>query len=129
MAYYVSKTGVWDVSEGDSSLPSLSIENLAQGKIVKVTCQFFGQTMTDDLGDGFAYQVIEKSEKSLITLTPDSGLVQGSDSWQLFTHVVLFEVPSDAAGKQAEFALDISASDMNGKGSMMNYLLMAELID
>jgi hypothetical protein len=129
MAHYVSKRGVWEVSEDGSSLPSLSIENLAQGNIVKVTCQFFGQTMTDDLNDGFAYHIVEKSQVALIILTPNSGLVQGSDSWQLFSHVVLFEVPSALVGKKAEFSLEVSASEMNGKGSMMNYMLMAELID
>jgi hypothetical protein len=66
---------------------------------------------------------------ALIILTPNSGLVQGSDSWQLFSHVVLFEVPSALVGKKAEFSLEVSASEMNGKGSMMNYMLMAELID
>lgn len=125
MAHYVSKTGVWDIQSGETELPSLTIENLAAGKTIKVTCQFFGRTMTDDLGDGYGYRIAE-AQGALITLTPNSGLVQGSDSWQLFTHVVLFEVPSST---KVEFKLNVSKGDMNGKGVMMNYMMMAELID
>jgi hypothetical protein len=126
MANYVSKTGVWDVAVGETELPTLTVENLSQGETMKVTCQFFGRTMTDDLGDGYGYRVVEL-QGALITLTPDIGLVQGSDSWQLFTHIVLFEVDSNI--EKAEFKLNISKGDMNGQGVMMNYMLMAEVID
>lgn len=126
MANYVSKTGVWDIKVGETDLPTLTVENLSQGKTVKVTCQFFGRTMTDDLGDGYGYN-IGGAHKDLITLTPDSGLVQGSDSWQLFTHIVLFDVHSNA--EKAEFKLDVSKGDMNGQGLMMSYMLMAEIIE
>lgn len=126
MANFVSKTGVWNVVIGETELEPVMLDNLTPGKIVKVICQFFGRTMTDDLGDGYNYRVVE-TQGSLITATPDMGLVQGSDSWQFFSHIVLFEVPTGTT--KAEFKLQLSRGDMNGKGSMMNYMLMAELLD
>jgi len=126
MANYISKTGAWDIKADETQVPSLNVEKLESGKTVKVTCQFFGRTMTDDLLEGYEYCITE-SNGSLITLTPDMGLVQGSDSWQLFTHIVLFEVPT--AITKAEFKLHISKGETNGQGLMMNYLLMAEIID
>jgi hypothetical protein len=126
MANYVSKTGVWDVNGDKTELPILAVENLSVGKTVKVTCQFLGRTLSDDLGDGYGYQILE-TNGALITLTPNIGLIQGSDSWQLFTHIVLYEVPYSA--EKAEFKLAISRDEMNGRGVMMNFMLMAEVID
>ena len=124
MTYFVSRTGVWDVDSDEATLPTLSIKNLAGGQTIKLTCQFFARTLTDDLGDGFEYTI--QVNGAVVPLTPGIGLVQGSDSWQLFTHIALFEAQS--AG-EIQFMLMTEASDMNGKGAMMNFLMLAEIIE
>ncbi|MEL6308832.1 MAG: hypothetical protein AAFQ52_11870 [Chloroflexota bacterium] len=127
MVEHISKIGVWDVVAGETDLPSLTIENLKADSTLKITCQFFGRTMTDDLGDGYIYRIRETGT-NLITLTPDVGFVQGSDGWQLFTHVLLMQVPSTAAGNTSTIQVLIGAGDMNGEGAMMNFVLMAETV-
>ena len=124
MVYFVSKTGVWDVEAGESGTPALKVAGLESGNGIKLTCQFFARTMTDDLGDGFEYAI--ESNGAAIPLTPIKGFVQGSDSWHLHTHVVLYEVQ---AGSETHFNLTIGKGSMNGIGSMMNFLLMAETIE
>ena len=124
MAYAVSRTGVWDVDSDEATLPLLTINGIANGQTIKLTCQFFARTMTDDLGDGFEYTI--QVSGSVVPLTPGIGLVQGSDSWQLYTHIALFEAQSP---DEIQFKLTTEASDMNGKGAMMNFLMLAEIID
>jgi hypothetical protein len=126
MVHYTSKTGVWNVDASEEEFPVLVVKGLSAGTLLKVTCQFFSRTMTDDLGDGYEYRLVENGATTLITLTPDGGLVQGSDSWQLFTHVVLFEVP--ASIDHTELALRINYGGMNGQGSMMNLTMIAETV-
>lgn len=128
MAYYVSKTGVWDIQAGETELPALTVGKLQGGSALKVTCQFYARTMTDDLRDGFTFR-IQETETNLITLTPDLGLVQGSDSWQLFTHHVLFQIPSAADGKETHIKIQLDSGDMNGQGVMMNFVMFAEVLN
>lgn len=126
MLNHTSKTGVWDIKAGETKLPSISLENLKADSIIKVTCQFYGRTMTDSLSDGYTYRIQEEGT-NLITLTPDIGFVQGSDSWQLFTHIVLFQVPSTANDSQSGIRVELDTGDMNGEGAMMNFVLFAEV--
>lgn len=122
-----SKTGVWDIQAGETSLPTITLNNLAANSIIKVTLQFFGRAQSDNLSEGYTYSIREKGT-NLITLSPSFGLVQGQDSWQLFTHQVLFQVPGNVNDGQAGIFIDIGEGDMNGVGSMMNFTLFAEKV-
>ena len=124
MAYAVSRTGVWDVDSDEAALPLLTVRDIVNKQTIKLTCQFFARTATDDLADGFEYTI--QVNGAVVPLTPGIGLVQGSDSWQLYTHIALFEAQSS---DEIEFKLTTEASDMNGKGAMMNFLMLAEIID
>ena len=124
MAHVVSRTGVWDVDDPEVVLPSLELSGIDSGKMIKLTCQFFARTLTDNLEHGFEYTI--QVSGATVPLTPGIGLVQGSDSWQLFTHIALFEVQSRSS---MTFHLAIDKSDMNGKGAMMNLLMLAEIIN
>lgn len=127
MITHISKTGVWDVVAEETTVPSLTVDNLTGGTTLKITCQFYGRTLTDDLGDGFIFR-IQETGTNLITQTPAVGFVQGSDSWQLFTQIVLMDVPDSAEGKSSTIHVMLDAGDMNGEGAMMNYLLMVETV-
>jgi len=122
MANFVSKTGVWNIEAGQQNTPTLHLTGLDTNQVIKLTCQFSARTMTDDLGDGFEYSIENSGGAS--SLTPARGIVQGSDSWQLYTHVALFEVQS---GGKVDFSLITDTGSMNGKGAMMNFLLLAEM--
>jgi hypothetical protein len=124
MAHVVSRTGVWDVDDSEVTLPTLELSGIDSGKMIKLTCQFFARTRTDNLNDGFEYTI--QVSGATIPLTPGIGLVQGSDSWQLFTHIALFQAQST---DKIIFNLVTDKSDMNGKGSMMNLLILAEIMD
>ena len=123
MVHVVSRTGVWDVDDPEAVLPSLELSGIDRGRMIKLTCQFFARTLTDNLEDGFEYTI--QVSGAAVPLTPGIGLVQGSDSWQLFTHIALFEVQSSS---NIIFNLAIDKSDMNGKGAMMNLLVLAEIM-
>lgn len=125
MANYVSKTGVWDIIAGSIVTPELKLTRLDDTREVKVTCQFFARTMTDDLNDGFEYRIV--ADDSLTPLTPIIGLVQGSDSWQLYTHIALFEVLP--GNKEAQVDLHFLHGSMNGVGAMMNFFMLGEQLD
>lgn len=119
----VSRTGAWDIAVTEEpTTPSLTIDNLAQGGLLKVTCQFSAKTMTNDLGDGFEFDIV--ADDMTHPYTPTKGLVQGSDNWQLYTFVSVFEVQTN----HAEFNLVLDDGGMSGKGAMMNFLLMAEVL-
>lgn len=124
MAYMVSRTGVWDIGEEDTTLPALEVSDIGKGQVIKLTCQFFARTLTDNLNDGFEYTL--EVSGGAVPLTPGIGLVQGSDSWQLYTHIALFEAQSS---NKIELKLVTGESDMNGKGAMMSLLLLAEVIE
>jgi hypothetical protein len=125
MVQYVSKTGVWDVSADDAQTPSLPIP-VPAGALVKVTCQFFARTMTDQNDDGFLYSLLASDQA--VSLTPLQGIVQGQDSWQMISHVALFEASGVGHETELEFGLQIERGGMHGRGSMMNFTLLAEII-
>lgn len=127
MVSYVSQTGVWEIIVGETTLPHITIENLPADSTLKVTCQFFGRSSSDDLIEGYTYR-IQEGTANLITLTPDSGLVQGSDSWQLYTHVLLFQAPRGTDSKDLTINVHLDSGDMNGRGVMMNFVLLAEIV-
>ncbi|MDQ7025703.1 MAG: hypothetical protein Q9P44_09100 [Anaerolineae bacterium] len=124
MATMVSRTGVWGIGEEDTTLPTLEVSSIETGQVIKLTCQFFARTMTDNLNDGFEYRL--EVNGGAVPLSPIMGLVQGSDSWQLYTHIALYEAQSS---DKIAFNLTTAESDMNGKGSMMSLLLLAETIE
>lgn len=123
---YISKTGVWDISDDDPQTPNLSV-TAAVGTQVKVTCQFFARSMTDHYDDGFLYTL--QSSDNCVSLTPLQGIIQGHDTWLMIAHTALFEV-SGIPGElvDLEFSLQVESGGMNGRGSMMNYTLLAEVI-
>ena len=125
MANYVSKMGVWDIVAGGISTPDLKLAQLDDTLTIKLTCQFFARTMTDDLADGFEYRI--SSDHRLTPLTPIIGLVQGSDSWQLYTHIALFDVMPGY--HEAEVRLQFLHGSMNGIGAMMSFFMMGEQLD
>ena len=127
MLSYVSRTGVWDIQAGETKLPNIKLENLVANSTIKVTCQFYGRSMSDDLSEGYTYHIREGGV-NLITLTPDIGFVQGSDSWQLYTHVMLFQVPGRVDRTETTINVEIDTGDMNGIGAMMNFVLIAEAV-
>ncbi len=127
MISYTSRTGVWDIQAKETKLPHIKLENLVANSTIKVTCQFYGRSLSDDLGDGYTYQIQERGT-NLITLTPDIGFVQGSDSWQLYTHVMLFQVPGRVGDGETTINIEVDKGDMNGIGAMMNFVLIAETV-
>lgn len=126
MTHFVSKTGVWDVEIGTLQTPVLTVENIPSGSVLKVTCQFFARTLSDHHDDGFRYAIAVSDDG--LPLSPTQGIVQGSDSWQLYTHVAFYEVVSFGVSEKLDFALELSRGDLNGKGAMMNFLLTCEML-
>jgi len=129
MVYVTSRIGVWDVGANASHTPDLELPTLQPDRVLKITCQFFARTFSDDLGDGFDYAITSSAAPHLVPLTPARGLVQGSDSWQQFSHVLLFEVLSPQSDETITFNIEVSRGDMNGRGFMMNYVMMAEWVE
>ncbi|MGB1287788.1 MAG: hypothetical protein ACPG7F_14710 [Aggregatilineales bacterium] len=120
MMYYAAKDGVWQISEG-SDTPTLSIGDAAAGTHVKVTCNFTARTMSDDNGQGFYYRIVSNSASAL---TPVSSVFQGCDGWQTATLVGLFEVTT--TDDETTFSVVFDAGDMDGKGTLLNFTLLAE---
>lgn len=131
MIFVVSKTGVWDVAAGQISTPELTMRGVQAPQAIKLTCQFFARTLSDNLNDGFEYTLEGNDDLPVASLTPNVGLVQGSDSWQLYTHTVLFEVLSTGAQPEPldiSFNIIIAKQGMSGSGAMMNYTMLAEMV-
>jgi len=122
---FVSKTGVWDVSDDDPQTPPLSVV-APVGAQIKVICQFFARTMTDQNDDGFLYTV--QASDNAVSLTPLQGIVQGHDTWMMIAHTALFEASGVGETVELQFGLQIEPGGMRGRGSMMNFTLLAEVI-
>lgn len=132
MIFMTSKTGAWDVVAGQVNTPELLVRGVHSTHAIKITCQFFARTMSDELIDGFEYTIAPADDAPVANLTPNVGLVQGSDSWQSYVQVVLFEVLTTSeltAPMDVAFNLSIAKQGMNGSGAMMNYSMFAELVE
>jgi len=125
MAQVTSKTGVWDVSVDAPQTPSLTV-TVPVGAQVKVICQFFARTRTPGNDDGFLYTLL--SSDNAASLTPLQGIIQGRDSWQMIAHTALFEASGVGEQVELEFGLQIESGGMQGRGYMMNFMLLAEVM-
>lgn len=123
MVEFISKTGVWDVSADDPQTPTLTM-TVPVGTQVKIVCQFFARTMTAENDDGFLYTIL--SSDNAVSLTPLQGIIQGCDSWQMIAHTALFEASGVGDTAELQFGLQIENGGMQGRGSLMNFMLLAE---
>lgn len=126
MVFYVAKEGVWQVEAGSTSgTPVVQVPDLAPGKKVKVTCNFVARTMSDDNGEGFFYSIVSGNDY-VVPVTPASNIFQGCDGWQSATLVALFEVTGTESAR-GDFSVSFKKGDMDGKGTLLNFKLLAEV--
>jgi hypothetical protein len=130
MAFFVSKEGVWDlIADGQNETPTLTVTNLKAGSLVKITVNFTAQTSLDHAREGFYFSVNADahSQSDVLAMTPTASALQGTQGWHSAVLIAVFEVLSTTDGT-ATFECAFSKGDLAGKGTLMNFVMLAELL-
>lgn len=134
MAVIVSQSGSMDLSVDTSpsraGTPILEMQNLIPDNVVKVTANFFARTNQAGRTNGFYYQISAVDAYEIESLTPASGVFQGSDGWQSCTLVGIFRLMQvyDSPTEDVDFELLFSKGDLSGTGQLLNITLIGEVI-
>lgn len=127
MAFFVSREGVWDIVAGSSDTPALKVTGLQAGDMLKVTVNFCAHATTRDANEGFYYTLSTDSDDDVMAVTPATAIFQGDDGWQSCTLIAVFQVLPSTDG-EAEFSCQFNKGDLTGSGTMMNFVLLAEML-
>jgi hypothetical protein len=128
MAFFVSREGVWDIVPGGSSeTPALKVTGLTAGGLVKVTVNFCAHATNRAANEGFYYSLTSSSSDDVMAVTPATAIFQGDDGWQSCTLITIFEVLSNSKGA-AELSCHFNKGDLTGTGTLMNFVLLAEML-
>lgn len=128
MAFFVSREGVWDIVPGSGSeTPTLKVSGLQAGSLVKVTVNFCAHATNRSANEGFYYALSSSSRDDVMAVSPATAVFQGDDGWQSCTLITIFEVLPNSKG-DAELSCQFNKGDLTGTGTIMNFVLLAEML-
>lgn len=127
---FVQLSGVNNIVDGgQSGTPVLSMPNLINQNVVKITVTFLARAGAD-VSNGFYYKIQPVKASSAKTLSSPDSIVQGNAGWQTTTKTVFFLVTLDISSPTADidFKIEFSKGDLDGQGQFDNFLMTGEVV-